>query len=130
MMAVGIGGPSWEEPRRHLWVCCVKRRSTGRNSDGRCGARIVPTSTAFFHQVRYLMPSAMYQCHDNPMETILLTIGVADERRSATAEQALRSKGLLPPEVEAPAEPVNLPLRKDESTAGNMPRGAAIPRGV
>jgi hypothetical protein len=69
-----------------------------------------PHFERLFRQVRYFTPSAMYQCHDNPMETILLTIALAHERRIAAAEQALRSKDLLPPEVEAPAEPVELPF--------------------
>jgi hypothetical protein len=67
-----------------------------------------PHSDHLFHQVRCFTPSAMYQCHDNPMETILLTVYFSHESRIAAAEQTLRRDGLLPPKVEAPAEPVEL----------------------
>jgi hypothetical protein len=52
-----------------------------------------PHVDRLFHQVRYFTPSAMYQCHDNPMETILLTIALAHERRIAAVEEKLRSEG-------------------------------------
>jgi hypothetical protein len=69
-----------------------------------------PHFDRLFHQVRYFTPSAMYQCHENPMETILLTILLAHERRIAALEEELRGKPLLPPEVEAPREPLELPF--------------------
>jgi hypothetical protein len=69
-----------------------------------------PHFDRLFHQVRYFTPAAMYQCHDNPMETILLTTHLAHERCIAAIEETLRSKGHLPPEVEAPAEPGELPF--------------------
>jgi hypothetical protein len=67
-----------------------------------------PHFERLFHQVHYFTPSAMYQCHDNPVETILLTILLAHEMRIAAIEETLGSKGYLPPEMETPAEPIEL----------------------
>jgi hypothetical protein len=69
-----------------------------------------PHFDRLFHQVRCFTPSAMYQCHDNPMETILLTVCLSHERRIAAAEQTLRRDGLLPPELEGPAESAEFPF--------------------
>jgi hypothetical protein len=69
-----------------------------------------PHFDRLFHQVRQFTPSAMYQCHDNPMETILLTIALAHERRIAAVEEKLLGEGRLPPEAEAPAETGELPF--------------------
>jgi hypothetical protein len=69
-----------------------------------------PHFDRLFHQVRYFTPSAMYQCHDNAMETILLTLHLAHERQIAAVEEKLRSEGRLPPEEGAPAEPIELPF--------------------
>jgi len=69
-----------------------------------------PHFERLFHGVRYFTPSAMYQCHDNPMETILLTICLAHEKRLHAIEQELRGRGLLPPEAERPAQAMELPF--------------------
>jgi hypothetical protein len=63
-----------------------------------------PYFEKLFQQVRYFTPSAMYQCHDNPMETILLSVCLAQEIRIAGIEERLRSKGFLPPEAARESE--------------------------
>ena len=69
-----------------------------------------PHFERLFHQVRYFTPSAMYQCHDNAMETILLTICLAHEKRLDAIEQELRGRGLLAPEAERQLQSLELPF--------------------
>lgn len=40
-----------------------------------------PHFDKLFHSVRQYSPSGMYQCHDNPMETILLSMCLDLEKR-------------------------------------------------
>jgi hypothetical protein len=42
-----------------------------------------------FHRARCYTQAGTYQCHDNPMETILLSIALDQERRLTDLEQLL-----------------------------------------
>lgn len=43
-----------------------------------------------FHRARCYTQAATYQCHDNPMEAILLSIALDHEKRLEALERALR----------------------------------------
>ena len=46
-----------------------------------------------FHRARCYTQAGTYQCHDNPMETILLSIALDQEKRLAKLEQLLQQNG-------------------------------------
>ncbi len=48
-----------------------------------------------FLRVRYYTQAATYQCHDNPMEAILLSIALDQEKRLQAAERVLQKAGVL-----------------------------------
>jgi len=48
-----------------------------------------------FHRVRFYTQAATYQCNDNPMEAILLSIALDHEKRLDAVEKALRNAGVL-----------------------------------
>src|SRR5580704_10040774 len=48
-----------------------------------------------FVRVRYYTHAATYQCHDNPMEAILLSIALGQEKRLEAIERALQQAGVL-----------------------------------
>ena len=48
-----------------------------------------------FVSVRCYTQAATYQCHDNPMEAILLSIALDQEKRLKAAEQVLQKAGAL-----------------------------------
>jgi len=45
-----------------------------------------------FHRARCYTQAATYQCHDNPMEAILLSIALDQEKRLDAVERALQLK--------------------------------------
>lgn len=45
-----------------------------------------------FHRARCYTQAATYQCHDNPMEAILLSIALDQEKRLDALERTLRLK--------------------------------------
>ena len=45
-----------------------------------------------FHRARCYTQAATYQCHDNPMEAILLSIALDQEKRLDAVERALQVK--------------------------------------
>jgi hypothetical protein len=48
-----------------------------------------------FVRVRYYTQAATYQCHDNPMEAILLSIALDQEKRLYAVEKVLQNAGVL-----------------------------------
>ena len=48
-----------------------------------------------FQRVRLYTEAATYQCHDNPLEAILLAVTIDQEKRLHAIEQVLQQKGLL-----------------------------------
>src|SRR5580700_1367018 len=48
-----------------------------------------------FVRVRYYTQAATYQCHDNPMEAILLSIALDKEKRPRAVEKVLQNAGVL-----------------------------------
>lgn len=48
-----------------------------------------PFFERLFHRVRFYTQAATYQCHDNPMEAILLSIALDHEKRVDALERAL-----------------------------------------
>jgi hypothetical protein len=51
-----------------------------------------PFFDRLFHRARFYTQAATYQCHDNPMEAILLSIALDQEKRVDALERALRIK--------------------------------------
>ena len=47
-----------------------------------------------FHRVRFYTQAATYQCHDNPMEAILLSIALDLQKRLRAVEGLLRQAGV------------------------------------
>jgi hypothetical protein len=88
--------PTFREQIEQATEHWVKFRRALRREDQQHFARL-------FRIVRSYTYAATYPCHDNPMETILLTVCLSHERRIAAVEQILCRDGRLPPEVEAPA---------------------------
>ena len=48
-----------------------------------------------FVRVRCYTQAATYQCHDNPMEAILLSIALDQDKRLSAVEQVLQNAGVL-----------------------------------
>jgi hypothetical protein len=51
-----------------------------------------PFFDRLFHRARFYTQAATYQCHDNPMEAILLSIALDQEKRVDALERALQIK--------------------------------------
>jgi len=54
-----------------------------------------PHFDRLFARVRCYTQAASYQCHDNPMEAILLSIALDQEKRLHAIEQVLQNAGVL-----------------------------------
>src|SRR5947208_10204206 len=54
-----------------------------------------PHFDRLFVRVRCYTQAATYQCHDNPMEAILLSIALAQEKRLYAIEKVLQNAGVL-----------------------------------
>jgi hypothetical protein len=54
-----------------------------------------PHFDRLFVRVRCYTQAATYQCHDNPMEAILLSIALDQEKRVYAIEKALQNAGVL-----------------------------------
>jgi hypothetical protein len=54
-----------------------------------------PHFDRLFVRVRCYTQAATYQCHDNPMEAILLSIALDQEKRLYVVEQVLQKAGVL-----------------------------------
>jgi hypothetical protein len=54
-----------------------------------------PHFDRLFVRVRCYTQAASYQCHDNPMEAILLSIALDQEKRLYAVEKVLQNAGVL-----------------------------------
>lgn len=62
-----------------------------------------------FLHVRCYTQAATYQCHDNPMEAILLSIALDQEKRLAALEMLLRGEGNSNATRRMDTRPLSLP---------------------
>ena len=72
-----------------------------------------PFFDRLFHRARCYTQAATYQCHDNPMEAILLSIALDQEKRVDALERALRIQR------EEPHETPRLDFRSLPRAAGD-----------
>ena len=66
-----------------------------------------------FVRVRCYTQAATYQCHDNPMEAVLLSIALDQEKRLYAIEQALQQSGVLHEIARMDSRPLPEPARND-----------------
>lgn len=66
-----------------------------------------------FQRVRLYTQSATYQCHDHPLEAILLAVALDLEKRLEALEQQLREKGILDAHHRLVVRPLPLPAGDD-----------------
>ena len=66
-----------------------------------------------FVRVRYYTQAATYQCHDNPMEAILLSIALDQEKRLYAIEKVLQNAGVLCEIAGMDSRPLPEPTRDD-----------------
>jgi hypothetical protein len=62
-----------------------------------------------FRSVRFYTQAATYQCNDNPMEAILLSIALDQEKRLHTLEQFLCQNGITDAIPRLDSRPLPLP---------------------
>ena len=66
-----------------------------------------------FVRVRCYTQAATYQCNDNPMEAILLSIALDQEKRLHAVEQVLQNAGVLCEIARMDSRPLPQPARND-----------------
>jgi hypothetical protein len=66
-----------------------------------------------FVRVRCYTQAATYQCHDNPMEAILLSIALDQEKRLYAIEKVLQNAGVLCEIAGMDSRPLPEPARSD-----------------
>lgn len=76
-----------------------------------------------FVRVRCYTQAATYQCHDNPMEAILLSIALDQEKRLYAIEQVLQQAGVLHESARMDSRPLPEPER-DDAVADRQESGA------
>src|SRR5260370_35750056 len=79
-----------------------------------------------FGRVRYYTHAATYQCHDNPMEAILLSIALDQEKRLNAVEKVLQNAGVLC-EVAARMDSRPLPEPARNDAVADRPEPRALP---
>ena len=72
-----------------------------------------------FQRVRLYTQSATYQCHDHPLEAILLAVALDLEKRLGALEQQLQRKGILDANQRLVVRP--LPLPAGDEAVGDHP---------
>lgn len=85
-----------------------------------------PHFDRLFVRVRCYTQAATYQCHDNPMEAILLSIALDQEKRLDAVEKVLQNAGVLC-EIAARMDPRPLPEPKRDDTVDHRPEPIALP---
>jgi hypothetical protein len=80
--------PTFREQIQQAAEHWVKFRRTLRREDQQHFDRL-------FRIVRSYTYAATYQCHDNPMEAIVLSIALGQEKRLEAIERALQQAGVL-----------------------------------
>ena len=84
-----------------------------------------PHFDRLFVRVRCYTQAATYQCHDNPMEAILLSIALDQEKRLYAVEKVLQNAGVLC-EI-ARMDSRSLPESARNDVVADRPESAALP---
>ena len=79
-----------------------------------------------FVRVRYYTQAATYQCHDNPMEAILLSIALDQEKRLNAVEKVLQNAGVLC-EIAARMDSRSLPEPARDDVMAHRPEPVTLP---
>lgn len=79
-----------------------------------------------FVRVRYYTQAATYQCHDNPMEAILLSIALDQEKRLNAVEKVLQNAGVLC-DIAARMDSRSLPEPARDDVVADRPKPVALP---
>src|SRR5947208_9559755 len=84
-----------------------------------------PHFDTLFVRVRCYTQAATYQCHDNPMEAILLCIALDQEKRLHAVEKVLQNAGVICEIARMDSRPVPQPERDD--VVADRPESSALP---
>ena len=85
-----------------------------------------PHFDRLFVRVRCYTQAATYQCHDNPMEAILLSIALDQEKRLDAVEKVLQHAGVLC-EIAPRMDSRSLPESARDDVVANRPEPIALP---
>jgi hypothetical protein len=85
-----------------------------------------PHFDRLFVRVRCYTQAATYQAHDNPMEAILLSIALDQEKRLDAVEKVLQNAGVLC-EIARRMDPRPLPDPAGDDSVADRPEPVALP---
>ena len=85
-----------------------------------------PHFDRLFVRVRCYTQAATYQCHDNPMEAILLSIALDQEKRLYAIEKVLQNAGVLC-EIAARMDSRPLPEQTGDDAVADRQESSALP---
>ena len=85
-----------------------------------------PHFDRLFVRVRCYTQAATYQCHDNPMEAILLSIALDQEKRLDAVEKVLQNAGVLC-EIATGMDSRPLPEQTGHDPVADRPESGALP---
>jgi len=85
-----------------------------------------PHFDRLFVRVRCYTQAATYQCHDNPMEAILLSIALDQEKRLSAVEKVLQNAGVLC-EIATRMDSRPLPEQTGDDPVANRQESSALP---
>jgi hypothetical protein len=85
-----------------------------------------PHFDRLFVRVRCYTQAATYQCHDNPMEAILLSIALDQEKRLDAVEKVLQNAGVLC-EIAARMDSRSLPEPERDDAVAHRPEPVTLP---
>jgi hypothetical protein len=85
-----------------------------------------PHFDRLFVRVRTYTQAATYQCHDNPMEAILLSIALDQEKRLDAVEKALQNAGVIC-EIAAGMDSRSLPEPAGDDALADRPEPIPLP---
>src|SRR3984957_12138330 len=85
-----------------------------------------PHFDRLFVRVRCYTQAATYQCHDNPMEAILLSIALDQEKRLHAVEKVLQNAGVLC-EIAARMDSRSLPEPARDDAVADRPEPVPLP---
>ena len=85
-----------------------------------------PHFDRLFVRVRCYTQAATYQCHDNPMEAILLSIALDQEKRLSAVEKVLQNAGVLC-EIATRMDSRPLPEQTRDDVVAHRQESSALP---
>ena len=85
-----------------------------------------PHFDRLFTRVRSYTQAATYQAHDNPMEAILLSIALDQEKRLDAVEKVLQNAGVLC-EIAARMDSRHIPQSARDDVVADRPEPVALP---